>query len=221
MSEPTPGMTYPANVLDRGDQEELEPGRFYVVPEGIPVKVQFTIPAGSSGWRSWIGSFKPQAGRPYQWVGLSVINVTNVVTHGCTNHTQSSPVVGPTVDDLATALAELEPFEVTTEPTPVTIYGHSGTYLALTVPPMETKVRGDTLAFTDCMDEQLKSWIGAPLSYGFWGYTGPGMVEELWVLDVDGRRLLISANYRPDSPPQDVAELRSILDSIEIVADPG
>ena len=35
------------------------------------------------------------------------MNVTNVVADGCTYHAAAYPRVGPTVDDMATALAEL------------------------------------------------------------------------------------------------------------------
>ena len=64
---------------------------------------------------------------------------------------------------------------------------------------------------------ELKSWIGEPLSYAFHGYSYPGQVEEIWLLDVDGTRLMIEALWSPSSPEGDIAELRSILDSIDIV----
>ena len=43
-----------------------------------------------------------------------------------------------------------------------------------------------------------------------------GRTEELWILDVDGVRLVIAANWSPASPRQDVAEMRAILHSIQI-----
>jgi hypothetical protein len=45
-------------------------------------------------------------------------------------------------------------------------------------------------------------------------HQGPGQILEFWVLDVDGTRILIEANRFPDSPPEHVAELQAILDSI-------
>ena len=56
--------------------------------------------------------------------------------------------------------------------------------------------------------------------HAFWSYTCSGMTEECRVLHVGGRRLVISANYRPDSPAEEMAEFRSILNSIEIVPKP-
>jgi hypothetical protein len=41
-------------------------------------------------------------------------------------------------------------------------------------------------------------------------------VEEFWILDVDGTRLVIEANWSPASPPADVAVMRSILGSIRV-----
>jgi hypothetical protein len=55
------------------------------------------------------------------------------------------------------------------------------------------------------------------LSFAYHGYTHPGQVEEIWLLDVDGQRLMIVAGTSPGSSEGDFAELRSILDSIVIV----
>ena len=43
---------------------------------------------------------------------------------------------------------------------------------------------------------------------------GPGQVEELWILDVDGQRLVIDATHMPATSMADVAELHSILRTI-------
>jgi hypothetical protein len=54
----------------------------------------------------------------------------------------------------------------------------------------------------------------APRTSG--GYSEPGHTEAFWILDVEGNRLMIEANWSPDSPRKDVAEMRAILDSIRI-----
>jgi len=43
---------------------------------------------------------------------------------------------------------------------------------------------------------------------------GPGQVDELWILDVDGQRLVIDATHMPVTSMADVAELHSILRTI-------
>ena len=68
---------------------------------------------------------------------------------------------------------------------------------------------GDDTVFTDCPNGELWSWMGAPLGYAYDGYTHPGQVEEFWLLDVDGQRLMIVAATSPGSSEGDIAELRS------------
>ena len=144
-------------------------------------------------------------------VGVSITTVVNLVGHGCRDHYAADPPVGPTVDDLATALSELAPFEVTSAPEDVTIYGYSGRHLAWTVPDVD---------FVRCDDGDLRSWI-APMDTveagdAFYGYTGAGYREEFWILDVEGTRLMIAAERSAGAPSGDLDELVAILDSITI-----
>lgn len=64
------------------------------------------------------------------------------------------------------------------------------------------------------------SWIAPTLAsrggYAFFGYAGHGVTEEFWILDVEGSRLMIAAERSPSSPPEDLAEMRRILESIRI-----
>jgi hypothetical protein len=113
----------------------VEPGTYFIdadLDPSTPLRVVFDIPA--EGWSSWLGAakFGPNDGH----VGVSITTVVNLVTDGCRDHLAADPPVGPSVDDLATALSELEPFRVTTAPEDVTINGYSGKHLAWTVPDM-------------------------------------------------------------------------------------
>lgn len=190
----------------------VEPGTYFIDADLDPstsLRAVFDIPA--EGWSSWLGAakFGPNDGH----VSVSITTVVNLVTDGCADHLAADPPVGPGVDDLATALSELEPFEVTTPPEDVTIYGYSGKHLEWTVPDM---------AFHRCDAGDVRSWI-APIDTAepgdaFYGYTGPGYTEEFWILDVEGTRLMIAAERSPGSPPEDLAEQRAILDSIRIEA---
>jgi hypothetical protein len=49
-------------------------------------------------------------------------------------------------------------------------------------------------------------------------HQGPGQILEFLVFDVDSTRILTWSNRFPDSPPEHVAELQAILDSIRIEA---
>lgn len=205
-----PAPTFPMNVMDVPDFSALEVETYVVEPDATDIQVFYTIP--SDGWISWFG-----AGNPEQGIGLSIINVRNVVADGCTHHAAAYPPVGPTVDDMAAALAALKPFELITPPTAVTAWGFSGKYLEIAVPDIAFEVRDDGNIFPDCANNELWSWIGPPLSFAYHGYSEPGQVEEIWLLDVDGQRLMIVAGTSPGSSEGDIAELRAILDSIDIV----
>ena len=49
----------------------------------------------------------------------------------------------------------------------------------------------------------------------YWA-QGPNQHNKLWILDVNGTRLVIVATYFPDTSPQDRAALDEILTSIQI-----
>jgi hypothetical protein len=195
---------------------ELQPGTYSLDPDldpATPVRVTYDVP--TEGWRGWIGAARfSDTG----WVEVSITTVTNLVSHGCRDHSWADPPVGPSVEDLATSLAELAPFRVTSPPEDVFVYGFRGTHLELTVPkdqPISNNGR-----FVGCAEGELKSWVAA-IDAGeegdaFYGYTNPGFREEFWILDVEGTRLMIAAGRSPGSPPGDIAEQRSLLDSIRI-----
>ena len=126
--------------------------------------------------------------------------MTNLVRHGCLDHSWADPPVGPSVDDLAAALADLAPFRVTSPPEDVSIYGYRGTYLELTVPSLPVEGEGRRPLLHRMHRGKLKSWVAAidtEPGDAFYGYTGPGYTEEYWVLDVEGTRLMIAAGTVP------------------------
>ena len=196
----------------------LEPGTYFIDPDGdpsTPLRVVYEVPF--EGWAMWIGAAKfADDGH----VGVSITTVTNLVQHGCRDHSWADPPVGPSVDDLAAELADLAPFRVTSPPRDVTAFGYRGKHLELTVPDLPVEGEGDDRRFTGCEEGTLKSWVAfvdaAEEGDAFYGYTGPGYREELWILDVEGTRLMIQAGRSRGSPSEDLAERRAILDSIRI-----
>lgn len=195
----------------------LEPGTYFIDPDGdasTPLRVTYEIAA--DGWSQWIGAAKfSDVGH----TGVSITTVTNIVKDGCLDHLWADPPIGPSVDDLANALAALSPFQVTSPPSDTTIYGYSGKHLEWTVPDLPVEGPADDQRFAGCAGRQLMSWVAFIDTVdgdAFYGYSGPGYVEEFWILDVDGTRLMIAAETSPDSPVQDIAERDAILDSIRI-----
>jgi hypothetical protein len=211
---PTPPIQ---EIVVTGAFEPLEPGTYSTDPDldhSTPLRVVYEIPA--EGWSNWIGGTK------YSDVGhvaVSITTVNNLVRHGCRDHSWADPPVRPSVDDLAAALSDLAPFRVTVPPEDVTVYDYRGRHLELTVPDLADDGDGEAGGFTRCAGGYLESWV-APFDTvpgdAFYGYTGPGYVEEIWILDVDGTRLMITAGRSLESPSEDIEEQHAILDSIRI-----
>ena len=216
-SEPSPTATI-QHIMQLEPFAPLEPGTYFIDPDldpSTPLRVVYEVPF--EGWSMWIGATKfSDDGH----VGVSITTVTNLVRHGCRDHSWADPPVGPSVDDLAAALADLAPFRVTAPPKDVTIYGYRGKYLELTVPDLPVEGEGDDRHFAGCEEGTLKSWVAAidtEPGDAFYGYNSePGRTEQFWILDIEGTRLMIEANWSPNSPRKDVAEMRAILDSIRI-----
>ena len=203
------------DVWDGGQFTELEPGTYFIDPDqdpSTPLRVTFDVPA--EGWASWIGAVRfTDEGL----VGVSITTVSNLVSQGCTDHSWAEPPVGRTVDELATALAGLAPFRVTSPPEEVSIDGYRGTYLEWTVP--KDQPVSDDGGFIGCVDEQLMSWVAAidtTPEDAYYGYTGPGFTEEFWIIDVEGTRIMIETARSAGSRTEDIAEMHAIVDSIRI-----
>jgi hypothetical protein len=195
---------------------DLQPGTYSLDPDldpATPLRVTYDV--STEGWQSWIGAAKLS---DTKWVEVSITTVSNLVTDGCRDHSWADPPVGPSVEDLASSLADLAPFRVTSPPEDVSVYGYRGTHLELMVP--KDQPFSDAGTFLGCAEGNLKSWVAA-IDAGeegdaFYGYTDPGYREEFWILDVGGTRLMIAAGRSPGSPSRDLEELRAILDSIRI-----
>jgi hypothetical protein len=106
--------------------------------------------------------------------------------------------VGPTANDFANALADHPLLDVTT-PVPVTLGGFKGKYLDLHVP---SNIADCTVGY--------HPWAPA--------YYAPGSNQRwhIWSLNVDGVRVVIVSEDFPGTSAQDLAEMRAIIESIQI-----
>jgi hypothetical protein len=50
------------------------------------------------------------------------------------------------------------------------------------------------------------------------GIYSDGQVDLVWILDVDGQRLVVNAAYTPKSSASDIDKLTSMVESLEFVA---
>lgn len=176
----------------------------------FPIDVTFTV---EEPWTMWSpgaavdaaaiyqGSPDPPSGR-----GIVFAIVANVYADPCDTRAGALiPPVGPSVDDLASALLA----QVNTEggpPVPVTVDGYQGVYLEFT----NTNQDDPT-----CIP--VKRWNSTP---------GPrealvGERDQIWILDVDGVRLVIDLFSFPGTSEADIAEMRAIVDTIDIEVRPS
>jgi hypothetical protein len=117
--------------------------------------------------------------------------------HGSTG--QADVPVGPTVEDLANALAQQTVYETTT-PTDVTLGGYSGKRMDLHLPS----------DVASCDLGEFYPWGGSIYA------QGPENQWHLWILDVKGDRVVIIATSFPGTSAEDLAEQQAIVDSIRI-----
>jgi hypothetical protein len=136
-------------------------------------------------------------------MGLDFGNIpTGLYSDPCNvNYGRPDVSVGPTVDDLANALGEQTAYEATA-PTEVTLGGYSGKRMDLQLP--------SDVDLTSCAAGGFFIWDGSMYA------QGPGNRWHLWILDVDGVRVVIMTEDFAATSADDKAELQGIVESIRI-----
>lgn len=112
-----------------------------------------------------------------------------------------------TVDEMVDALAN-QALRQASEPEDITVDGHAGKRIILTM--------ADGMDFDACDDGHfgLFGEPGGSTSDDLWRYSqGPGQIEELWIVDVDGTLVVMDGVYYADSVQDAVDEMRAILAS--------
>ena len=197
----------------RSGTEVLNAGTYVFRPlfdtSGKPFpNVLITVPAG---WSSY-GGFAVQrsTGTPRE-LAVSVWNVGDVYANGC--HWLGPTIhPGASVDELAAVLAA-RPLRNATAPVPVSFGGYQGKYLEWSVPAdIQFQQALGEQGFSDCDGGMFKSWTDAQGGERY--QQGPGQVDQLWILDVGGQRLVIDATYMPGATVQDRAQLAQLVKSI-------
>lgn len=192
------------------------PGTSYVIDDPCCVRssrIAFTLPA--TGWSAFdpvfVGKNVAGGGDTFD-LYFSPFLVDNVYTGGC--HwvgTALNPPVGPTVDDLATALlAQAGPGA--SPPVAVTVDGHPGKKVELSI-PQDIDV---TTCDSDGDAVLFGRWLAAGQSSGAapWTY-GNGQHNTVYIIDVDGTRQVIDTMYLPGTSQANLAELDQIIASIK------
>jgi hypothetical protein len=140
-------------------------------------------------------------------VGMGFANVANVYADRC--HWRAAgvldPAVGPSVDELVDAFAA-QPRFTASVPSDVSLAGFSGFHLELTIDA--------DLDFSTCDAGEVHSWVDVKGNSRY--YQGPGQIEQFWILDVEGTRLVIEGSLFPLASRASRDDLTRIVESIRI-----
>lgn len=110
-----------------------------------------------------------------------------------------------TVDELVAALTKQASRDASA-PVDVTLGGYEGKFITLHVP--------DDADFGDCDEGYFGSWElpGDPTPSRY--HQGPGQIDLLWIVDMDGVLTVMDASHYDQTPANDVAEMRAIVESM-------
>ena len=92
---------------------------------------------------------------------------------------------------------------------PVTVGRYDGLYVELSVP--------DEVDVSACPSGVFSLWPGRAERY----QEILGQVDMVWIVDVDGQRLVFDAAHDPDASPDKVAELEKMVTTATFVPAEG
>jgi len=202
--------TQPTATPEPSEAAGLPVGSSHVLlTEGVTMTI--TIPA--SGWYGEVGGgilLKNDVVEPPDGAGMIVFTgPLYVYGDACRWSTTQAATPAETVDELIEALAAQTPRDAS-EPVDITVDGYAGKSITLHVPDDAVFSDGE---FTDCDEGYFGSWAGPtggePSRYS----QGPGAIDELYILDVDGVLTVIDTQYWDGTPDAHVDELRGIVES--------
>jgi hypothetical protein len=182
------------HVLDLVSREQGRPGYKH-----LP-RIAVTLP---SGWFNYNGWAVNDGGA----LGLAFWDVNKVYPTGC--RWQRKPLIDPgrTVDGLARVLAT-RPLRHASRPRKVELAGVRGKYLRWSVPR--------DISVARCHQGYFESWTGRGWATDRW-QQGSGQVDRLWILDVQGKRLVIDASDMPKATRKQRRQLDRIVHSIKFL----
>jgi hypothetical protein len=177
----------------------LQPGRYALPPVG-PLDEPFAvvdIPGGYTSWESFIEADKPAESEDPLMLGMWVI--TGVYLNPCA---QSNKVPPRSVRATADAFLQ-QRLTSPTRPREVDLAGYHGLYMEVTTPT--------DLDYDACDDAELNLWEGRP-DGGYWTRM-PGMVNRLWILDVDGQPMVIHVAVPPSATGLQIHAMTGIVEA--------
>lgn len=190
------------------DQMNGEPGAYAMTARGhesAPLAV-VDVPGGFTNFGAFAMWPEESASEVEPFQAIQYWTVFGVHSDPC-RHEGAAPEIGSSVEDLAGALAEQELTDVST-PEPVSLDGHDGLYVELAVPP--------DVRLERCGHGYYMFWDGSPDDQQHTA-DGPGAVDRLWIVDVDGVRVVLLASTSPEATGDQAEALSDIITSVRFL----
>jgi hypothetical protein len=188
----------------------LDPGTYtFGAGTFTPVAISFTVPPGwAIDGNGFVTKHADEPGEVYfaPWV------VTHIFPDACLHEDSTVISAGTTVAELANVLAA-QKSRTASATTDVTVGGLAAKHLELTVPA--------DLDLATCTGGTVRPWPDpGPNLAGGYCCLPAGSVDDVSIVDVGGKRVVIIGRHQPGSSAADQAELQAIVDSV-IFPPPG
>ncbi|CUR54966.1 exported hypothetical protein [metagenome] len=176
----------------------LSEGRYAAWGIGATLRYEVDLP---EGWRALSGTYlnAPEDGHGILFVARVPKRITMLPRDPCRDH--SLWLVGPTVDDLARAMARQPVWKVST-PRHVTLAGVPATYLEVVLPA--------SVDPADCVGQGVSEYEAGPDGM----ITTQSYRSRWWILEVHHQRFLVMARCYDTCTKRDVETMTTIAESI-------
>ena len=207
---PSPSFAEPSSPTDGS----LPVGSSHVLIDENGVLGTVTIPA--PGWFADRGVLtKADGAKTPEFAGMITFAEPLYVYGDPCEWSSTTPATpSTTVDELVAALAAQTSRDASA-PVDVTVDGYVGKSITLHVPDdaVFTGPVGNEM-FSDCDQGYFGSWgtdgEQTPSRY----HQGPGQIDDVWILDVNGVLTVIDTAYYAGTPVEHVEEVRAIVESM-------
>ena len=199
-ASPTPSPTASPTPQALGSAP-LDPGPVVATGFGASgsVTFRFTVPDGWVGFNG-VGVLPATGTVAPDGMGIILGEVTaGMFADPCQWQAAAEVPIGPTVDDLVSAFADQTAYEASA-PADVSLGGYTGTLVDLQLPS----------DVASCDNGEYYPWVGSIYA------QGPDNRWHVWILDVEGDRIVILATDFPETSAEDRAQQQAILDSMVI-----
>jgi hypothetical protein len=187
-----------------------EAGTFSVTVDGAPMAV--TFPAG---WRTGLvgeaGGAVIDKQLPQGEASIFIWNPDNVYADSCA-HTNLSPPAGPNATDFGAAVTEMVSIEVVTAPIHALVDEQVATHVVIVVPedaPCSPGPGGFQLWYNEDGGDGCIGDVECPRFA-----TALGDTIRLWLVDVNGGRVIFEAETPKGTGTDVEQEIQAIIDSI-------